>query len=191
MEVTGKLFEESKRIIQTEDMSSYQRLVKYETLNDFLDEQVEKSVRAFTQKKLSRNDAHRSVLLVRLSNNLERLGDVGRKLGDTGKELVDSGSPLTGELSSDFHEVYETFMKNLKLLETKLPVLDSKTVRMMKANEKKMRDQISSKYTKQLKTMQFTEADTEFVELLSVIEAASGKVRDMRKLMEAYSKHRD
>ena len=186
--VVDKLFEESMSLVKTRKTEAYRRVVKYESLNDYLDEQVEKAIRVYSTRKLSREDAVRAVLLVRLSNMLERLGDIGKKLGETGKDLLESGSSLTPELTGDFIEVYDTFRENMHVLAASMPRLNLQTIKKMKGNEKKLRELINKKYKTQLKSLQYTEADTAFIELLSVIESASGKVRDMRKLVESYTK---
>ncbi len=70
---------------------AYQKAGKLELLNDYLDEEIERATFIFSKEALNPVLARRSVLLVRISNELERLGDLSRDLAKVGRNAHRKG----------------------------------------------------------------------------------------------------
>jgi Na+/phosphate symporter len=61
---------------------------KLETLNDFLDDEITKAIVSLSDFKLSKTDAQKTVTLVKVSNTIEQLGDLGNDFSRFLKECI-------------------------------------------------------------------------------------------------------
>jgi len=187
LEVTEKMFAESK-LMFVDGQNARQKILKYESLNDYLDEQIESSLLEFSKNDLSEDEAKKIMLLVRISNTLENLADSDENLIDTWKNMLDSGSRLSPEELDEFIQVYTSFQNNLNALSDGFPSMTQAKKEKMKDNDTALREEINSKYRQHMKRIQTQHGNTMFIELLSILEDSNAKIRRIRKLSETYVK---
>jgi len=72
-------------------------LEKLETLNDFLDEKITEAILQISNRKLTKLEARKSVLLVQISNAIEQLGDLGEDLSKISKDVFEVGASMSYE----------------------------------------------------------------------------------------------
>ncbi len=167
-----------------------QRVAKLETFNDFLDEKIEKALLELSKRKLSAKEAERTVLLVRISNVIEQLGDSGDKLSCFMIDLADSGISLSPESMAELEQIYRKFRDNMLIARESIPKISEKNIKLMRKNDIAFRELINASYKRHLERLhsQKTYAGTSFVEAVSIFEDASSHVREIRKLSELYRK---
>ena len=189
-DVTQGLFDESLGVIKSADEQKANRVAKLEALNDFLDDRIEKALFALSARRLDEKEAERVVLLVRISNAVEQLGDKGRSLGYLAVDVGKTGLYLSPESIVELGGVYEKFRGNVGLVGESLPRVSPKNVSVMRKNDIALRELTNKSYQKHMKRMASEKAyaGSAFVEALSILEAANAKVREVRKLSETYRK---
>ncbi|MFC2162972.1 Na/Pi cotransporter family protein [Candidatus Altiarchaeota archaeon] len=186
LEITDKLYDESILLLNSKKAGDYQKIVKMESLTDFLDEKIEASILELSNRRLDPVEAKRTVLLVRISNALEQFSDKGEDISASVKSMQETGSWLTPESLKDLETVYVKFNDNIRILRKSFPSITKKQSQEMVKNDEKLRTLINSFYDSHLKRLREKHEDGMFVEILSLIEAANSKTREIRKLAELY-----
>ncbi|MFH1404287.1 MAG: Na/Pi cotransporter family protein [Candidatus Altiarchaeota archaeon] len=187
LEVNDKLYDESIILFKSQKDGNYQKILKMESLTDFLDDKIEKSILEFSKRELDPGEAKKIVMLVRISNALEQFGDKGEDISSTIKNMWDTGTMLSPESKKDLENIYDMFNENIRLLRKSFPTITKKESHAMIKNDERLREQINTYYDFHLKRLIEKHEDSMFVELLSLIEAANSKTREIRKLTESYS----
>ena len=188
MEITAELLDESMKTIRTASRENTDRVAKLEALNDFLDEKIESAIHALSTRKLSETDALKTILLVRMSNVVERIGDNGEDISNVSVAIAESGSLLPDEQLMGLEETYALLRRDIGALASSVPMIEEETVKSVKAADKEFWDKISKQYELHLKRLsdENVPADSRFLEALSVMEAVSAKAREIRKLAAMY-----
>jgi phosphate:Na+ symporter len=189
-DVTNQAFDAAMAVFTAEKAArAYQKAGKLELLNDFLDEEVEKATFTVSKRALTGVEAKRTMLLVRISNDLERLGDLSRDLAKVARNAARKGRPLpTGQVEA-IRGIYRIFDGNMQELSKSFPVSTKETISSLRARDIELRRALNLEYTLYLQRIaKINESsDSRYLEVLSIIEAANGKIRDIRKLTEEYS----
>ncbi|MFH1785994.1 MAG: Na/Pi cotransporter family protein [Candidatus Micrarchaeota archaeon] len=190
IDVTLKLFDESIGFLKNNKGRSFQRVTKLEAFNDFLDEKIEQAILKLSGKKLSEKEARKTVLLVRMSNMVEQLGDRADDLAYLSVELNERGGSLSPESMVELDQLYEQFCKNILILRESIPKISLANIKKMRKNDIAFRLLLNVSYQKHLERLylQKAYAGTFFVETLSTLEQANAHVREIRKLSELYRK---
>ena len=187
LELADRLYEESNELLKSDKNADYQRILKMESLVDFLDEKIEGSILELSKRELGQDDALRTVLLVRISNAMEQFGDIAEEISSTIKNMRESGTNLSKGAQIDLKMAYDRFNENIRVLRSSFPFIVDAISARMRENDNVLRQKINSYYDSHLKRLQKSHEDSMFVEILSQIEAANSKTRQIRKLVELYS----
>lgn len=190
MGITLKLFGDSMGYMRTNGSSLFQKISKLESLNDFLDDKIGDALLKMSKRQLSREEAERTVLLVRMSNEIERLGDLGEDLGYLANGMAESGISFSSISGEELAKVYDSFALNASILSESLPEMDAKTKALMRKNDNSFRALVNQGYKNHLERLyrQKAYAGSSYVEAISIIDDANANVREIRKLSELYSK---
>lgn len=156
---------------------------KLEALSDILDESIEKALLELSRRNLSDIEAHKITLLIRISNYIEQLGDIGKDIHKLPRKIrLVSGRKheYLNELVKQFEEALnmtkKTNIKNLKETDEIIVLLD------------KMKPKIAESYSKhieQLKDKTYFSSGL-FVEYSSLIETANKKLKEILRLIQEY-----
>jgi len=189
LDVTASMFEGAMKTIRT-GKDEFQRVEKYESLTDFLNERIDGAILQLSQRKLDEDNARRTVLLTRISNAIEQLADSGEDLGRLSNNMAESGLYLSPQSVKELDDVYQKFMENIKILEESLPSIPEKSVRKIRKNDDTIRELTNVSYKDHIKRLskQKAYAGNIFIDSLSILETANSKVREIRKLSELYRK---
>jgi phosphate:Na+ symporter len=188
-EVTLDLFRASMAYLATGRVADYQMVEKLESLNDYLDGRIEHALRAISARALSDRDATEVVYLVRMSNEIGRLGYLGADLGGFFHRASQNGRTVPATLAGRTQSVYRILEENIVGLGLFFPEILDTTVTELRTRDRELQRAINEQYREHLASLR-TEgdlADSRYLEVLSIIEAANAKVRDLRKLAEQYS----
>ena len=186
--VTKRLFDESVRLLDEPKSGGGQLIPKLGALSDHLDGRVKSSIIDFSGRKLSEREAARTVLLVRISNVLERMGDAGEDFATTLQAAREKRAPPSPKSVQDVKQVYVKFRENLELLDSAFPVMSLKNANKLKRNDRALRELINGKYVEHFTRLQKKEVDASFIELITLVDAANAKIGEVRKLSALYAK---
>ncbi|MFH1685561.1 MAG: Na/Pi cotransporter family protein [Candidatus Micrarchaeota archaeon] len=189
LDVTQTIFDCSIEML-TKGKSNMHRVSKLESLNDFLDDQISIAIATLSKRGLSRKLARRVVLMVRMSNANEQLGDLAKRLALDSEELLESRLVLSRKSISAINITYSKFSSNLKIISQSAPYISVSNRKKIRANDKILRDMITQNYKDHLKRIssQKTYASSVFVDFLAGIESSNAKLREIRKFSEIYSR---
>ncbi|MFH0885238.1 MAG: Na/Pi symporter [Candidatus Micrarchaeota archaeon] len=187
---TESALDESASLFPSPGKPAFQRLLKREALNDYLDERIEKAILQLSQRKLSQREASRTVLLVRMSNALEQLADLAASTGYIANATASRGVPVSAEALAEIGDIHMRLKDDIRLLKAGFPSISDANVVSMRQNEVWMRERINAAYANHLKRLYAGKAyaGSSFVKAMSRLETAHGKLREIRKLCEIYAK---
>ncbi len=187
MEVTHALFEESVGMVLGKKGASLNRAKKLEILTDYLNRKMEAATREVGLRKLTDEEAKRTILLVRMSNVAEQLGDKGQDLAYMVSDMAEKGEYMSPEALVELKEIYEKMSESMRIA-CSMPHIPRKDAKAMENNDASIRALINSAYEKHMSRIKEKEAyaGSFFVEAVSALEGANAKVRELRKLSELY-----
>lgn len=188
-EVTLNLFRAVMTYLATSKEADYQMVERLKNLNSHLDRRIERALRTISARQLSDREANEVVFLVRMSNEIERLGYLGVDLGEFFRRASRNGNGLPADLVQKTESVYRILDENIVGLGRLFPGIQDTTVAELRARDAELQRAINKHYREQLVSLRREGdlGDSRYLEVLSIIEAANAKVRDLRKLAEQYS----
>jgi len=186
---TEAALDESASLFPCMDKAAFNRLLKREALNDYLDDRIEKAIIELSQRNLSQKETSRTVLIARMSNALEQLADLAAATGYIANAAASRGIPVSGEALAEIGDMHMRLKEDIRLLKGDFPSISQSTVASMRQNEIHMRERINAAYANHLKRLYVGKAyaGSSFVKAMSRLETAHGKLREVRKLCEIYS----
>jgi phosphate:Na+ symporter len=185
--VTGRVFDAALALIQDPTPRARRLVEKLEGLNDFLDERIEAALLELSARSLSSGDAAHVLKLVRVSNQLERLGDAGAQVGALADVVEESRARLSVASKSDLHEANAGLQRIFAALEPGFPELTADTAEAAKRHQRALRKIINETYARHVQRMATEERypGAAVVDALSTIESASSQLRELRKQLES------
>jgi phosphate:Na+ symporter len=190
LDITRDLFAASMTYLTSGKETDYQVAIRLENLNDYLDGRIEKAIRTISRRPLSENEAEEATYLIRMSNEIERLGDLGQDLGNFVRKPEANGRLIPAALIGRTEKVYAILDLNITGLAIFFPRILPDTVADLRARDIQLQRMIDAEYRDHLDRLAGENefSDSRYLEILSILEAANAKVRDIRKLAEQYSK---
>lgn len=191
-EVTLDLFRAAMTYLATAKEADYQMVERLKSLNSHLDRRIEQALRTISARSLSDQEATEVVSLVRMSNEIGRLGYLGGDLGNFFRRTARDGDDTRAVLAQEIQGVYRILDDNIVGLGLLFPEIQETTVAELRARDIILQRAINEHYRKQLVNLkrEGNLGDSRYLEVLSIIEAANAKVRDLRKLAEQYSREK-
>lgn len=182
--VTRRLFRTAFELIARPTPAAHRTVDKLESLNDFLDEQIEHALLELSKRDLDVATNERMMLLVRTSNQLEQLGDTTSAIQRAAVSLGEGS--LSMDLRAHFAELGARLDKSFEILSNQFPAVTKESIAALKQNQRELREQINERYREHI---QRAARDPEYVgapvvDLLSLCESASSQLRELRKLLE-------
>jgi phosphate:Na+ symporter len=190
MDTTHDLFEASMAYLTSARETDYQMVVRLENLTDYLDDRIEKAILTISNRALTDREAQEAVYLARMSNEIERLADLGRELGRFTRREAARGRAVPIDLLGRSRTVYELLDRNINGLALFFPRILPDTINDLRSRDIELQRAIDAEYREHLVrlTGESELSDSRYLEILSILEAANAKVRDIRKLAEQYSR---
>jgi len=82
IEITIRIYQKAINMFYHPAKTVEMEIDKLETLNDYLDDEISSAIVELTRKKLTQKNAQQTVSLLKISNTVEQLGDLGRDFSD-------------------------------------------------------------------------------------------------------------
>ena len=186
IENTIKIYQEAIGIYYNSSKQSLMRIQKLESLNDYLDDEITKAIVKLAKKKLSTVDAHSSVLLVKISNTIEQIGDLGQDLSDIFTKMHEIGFAEKNVCIDHLGKIHSEYLELIgELIPLILEPSDEK-VKSIKDRELALTTHIQDHFDIHVKKLQEEDeySGNVFVDAISILELATSKVREIRKILE-------
>jgi phosphate:Na+ symporter len=189
LEVTRDLMDIAFSAIVDGDGQVVRKVGKLERLNDYLDEEIEEAILQLSRRILSEDEAQRTILLVRMSNILERLGDHAEDIGEMAAGLRKRGRFLPEDQVKELGEVYQLLRDNLACIGERLIDVDDGTKARVKQGTVAMNSRINATYRQHISRMREASlsSDSTLLELMTIMESANDKVRELAAMGSEYS----
>lgn len=191
-EVTLDLFRATMAYLATSKEADYQMVDRLKSLNNHLDEKIGQALREISRRQLTDREATEVVFLVRMSNEIGRLGYLGGDLGEFFRRASRNGNGALTIIGEKMESVYRILDENIVGLGRLFPAIEDDTVAELRGRDVELQRAINRHYREQLICLRAEgdAGDSRYLEALSIIEAANAKVRDLRKLAEQYSREK-
>lgn len=189
LDVTKELLDTSFSSLSEGGTKAVQKVAKLESLNDYLDEEIEDAILRMSRRSLLEDEGRRTTLLVRMSNLMERLGDHAEDIGDVATSFRAKGRSVPKEQLEQLALVYDTLKDNLRLLGEDVLHVNEETKAAIKGGTAAMNARINVIYREHLERMKDSSvpSDSTLLELLTIMESANEKVREMASIASDYA----
>jgi len=183
---TINIYEEAITTYYNSDKQNLMKIQKLEALNDYLDDEITKAILHLAKKKLSLMDAKSSVLLVKISNNIEQIGDLGQDLSEVFLRMHSIGVAKKDVCIDQLSSIHSEF---LDLFKEVIPLIlepSEEKLKVMKERELKLTAHIQEHFDDHVTKLQQEDEynGNVLVDAISILELATAKVREIRKLLE-------
>jgi len=189
LEITKELLDTSFSSLSEEGVKAAQKVSKLESLNDYLDEEIEDAILLMSRRSLKEDEGQRTTLLVRMSNLMERLGDHAEDIGDVATSFREKRRAVPKEQLEQMAIVYDTLKNNLELLGEDVLEVNEETKAAIKKGTVAMNAWINFIYSEHLERMKDASipSDSTLLELLTIMESANEKVRELAAIASDYA----
>ncbi len=185
IENTIKLYQKAIFLFYNPSNTTQMEISKYETLNDYLDDEITKSILELTRVKLSPRDAHSTVNLIKISNTIEQLGDLGNDLSEVFLRMHKMGMSSKEVNIEKLTDIYNRLINLFRDIEKNIINSNEKKLAQIKIKEEEITGMINEQFDIHVLRLQ-KDAKYDgniFVDAISIIESSVYKVRSIRKLL--------
>lgn len=158
---------------------------KLETLNDYLDDEITDAIVGLTEKKLSKKNAQQTVSLVKISNTVEQLGDLGKDFSAVFEKMHELNIPKREVDIEALTDIHTKMIDLFKKTEVVIKNPTKKEISELRLLENKISNLIREYFDEHVQKLQ-TENEYQgsvFVDAISIIELSVSKVREIRKIL--------
>ncbi len=184
--VTAKLFEAS--ISLNKEYSNPKKLyvIKLETLNDYLDDEISNTLISLSNRKLSEKYAKKIIRYIKISNTLEQIGDLGK---DYAELFIKLHNDLNKQNIFNVTSLYKVHTETIHILKGINKLIENpshKNIQSQRTLEKNVEKEILNVLKKYIKTISEKGSydSSYFVDALSILELVIAKSRLIRKVVE-------
>ena len=161
---------------------------KYETLNDFLDDEITKALLDIAESKLSKKMAKATIMYMKISNTIEQLGDLGIDLGEIFTRMHKLGISPDEIPINRLTEIFNMLVDLFKSIEGQILKPKEKELIAIKGQEENIYKIINDEFNIHVGKLQEGQDyhGHIFVDAISIIELSVSKLREIRKLLLKY-----
>jgi len=185
IENTIKIYQKALSIFYNPSKLTFMEIHKLETLNDFLDDEITEAIVALSKFKLTEEEAQKTVVLVKISNTIEQLGDLGNDFSKVFERMHTLGVPREDVNVETLTDIYNRLIELFRIIEEAIQGATEEELQSIKAREEEIYAQIRQEFDVHVHKLQ-QEGNYRgniFVDAVSIIELSVSKTRDIRKIL--------
>ncbi len=186
IEITIKIYQKAISMFYNPAKNGEMEVDKLETLNDYLDDEITVAIVDLTKKKLSQNNAQQTVKLIKISNTVEQIGDLGKDFANVFirmHKLNLSKKEVDIEALTDIHNKLIELFKKLEVVIKNPTKRERDLLRLMEIKISKSVKEYFDVHVKKLQSEDNYQGSV-FVDAISIIELSVSKVREIRKMFD-------
>jgi phosphate:Na+ symporter len=183
IEITIKIYQKAISLFYHPSKTVEMEIEKLETLNDYLDDETMSSIVGLTKKKLSEKNAQQTVCLIKVSNTVEQLGDLGKDFSNVFNRMHKLNIPkreVDIEALTDIHNKLIELFKKTEIVIKNPTKRELETLKIMENKTSKLIKEYFDIHVKKLQSEDEYQGAV-FVDAISIIELSVAKVREIRK----------
>ncbi|MBP7820096.1 MAG: Na/Pi cotransporter family protein [Candidatus Methanofastidiosum sp.] len=188
IEITIRIYKKALMLYYNSSQKIVMEIKKFETLNDFLDDEITKALLSTTGNRLSRKLAKASIMYVKVSNTIEQLADLGIDFSKVFIRMhtldVSQDEIPIGKLT----EIFNLLINLFKSIESQINHPKESELLEIKLKEEEIYGIINDEFNIHVRKLQESQTyhGNIFVDAISIIELSVSKVREIRKLLLKY-----
>jgi len=185
IENTIKIYQKALSIFYNPSKLTFMEIHKLETLNDFLDDEITEAIVALSKFKLTEEEAQKTVVLVKISNTIEQLGDLGNDFSKVFERMHTLGVSREDVNVETLTDIYNRLIELFRIIEEAIQGATEEELQSIKLREEEIYAQIRQEFDVHVHKLQ-QEGNYRgniFVDAVSIIELSVSKVRDIRKIL--------
>lgn len=183
--ITSELILTSITTLKSPTRQYIEQSAKLERLNDFLDEKIEQALLELSKQHLSEQEAKEIILLIRISNSIEQLGDLASDISELAGKLNQRGTVFTQYTFNNLEKITEPIILSATQLVNLYSSKKSKIKLITNKHLEKIITDLLSDYIDQLKA-EDNYLGGAFVEVSSILQAMESKIYEVRDLIKDY-----
>jgi phosphate:Na+ symporter len=185
IENTIRIYQKGISIFYNPSGLTVMDIQKLETLNDYLDDEITASIVSLSKYKLTETDAQKTVTLVKVSNTIEQLGDLGTDFSEVFLRMHDLGIQKKDVDIERLTDIHNRLIELFKDIEAVIQNPVEKELLDIKTKEEEIYALIRSEFDIHVNRLQEDDKynGNIFVDAVSIIELSVSKVRDIRKVL--------
>ncbi|MFH0838532.1 MAG: Na/Pi cotransporter family protein [Patescibacteria group bacterium] len=191
LETVFDFYQIAIRSVTNPEKANINAVDKYEVLEDLLDDRIETALLELSRHPLSEKEAKKIILLVRISNLVEQLGDTAKNLGRLPRSGKVSAPSLSPEALSGIENIYTRMNEPFAAIKKEFPRPIAGYTKLVRHLDT-VRPAIArgySQHVKRLKKRQATGGSI-FVESSSLLEDGTDRLKEILKLCQQYARLR-
>ena len=188
IEITIRIYKKALMLYYNSSQKIVMEIKKFETLNDFLDDEITKALLSTTGNRLSRKLAKASIMYVKVSNTIEQLADLGIDFSKVFIRMhtldVSQDEIPIGKLT----EIFNLLINLFKSIAVQINHPKESELLEIKLKEEEIYGIINDEFNIHVRKLQESQTyhGNIFVDAISIIELSVSKVREIRKLLLKY-----
>ncbi|NMA44316.1 MAG: Na/Pi cotransporter family protein [Candidatus Diapherotrites archaeon] len=164
----------------------FSRVTKLVSLGDFINKKIQIFLFDISKRKLGDNSAQKLGIYVRSLSEIKRIQNLASDISNLNQLAIEKNANLARSYVVEFKEIYSLLDKNLEYLSKEYPNISKACFSKMQINDAILREKLTKAYHNQIKEIskESESTDQTFLELLSIIESAASRIRELRKMNE-------
>ena len=185
IENTIKIYQKAISTFYNPSKLTLMEIHKLETLNDYLDDEITEAIVELSKFKLTEKEAQKTVTLVKVSNTIEQLGDLGNDFSRVFERMHDLGIHSKDVDIEKLTDIHNRLIELFRMLEVAVQGVSERELQEIKVKEEDIYAQIRDEFDVHVHKLQEDEKynGSIFVDAVSIIELSVSKARDIRKLL--------
>ena len=185
VENTIKIYQMAISLFYNSSSLTVMNIHKLETLNDYLDDRITESILELSKLKLSPKSAKTIVNLIKISNTIEQLGDLGMDFSEVFKRMHSLGIPYREVDIERLTSIHNRLIDLFRDIEKNIVSTNDKKLAAIKLKEEHIYNMVNEDFDTHVERLQGQDDydGNIFVDAISIIELSVSKVRDIRKLL--------
>jgi phosphate:Na+ symporter len=185
IENTIKIYQKAISTFYNPSKLTSMEIHKLETLNDFLDDEITEAIVSLSKFKLSEKEAQKTVTLVKISNTIEQLGDLGNDFSRVFERMHKLGIQSKDVDIEKLTDIHNRLIELFRMIEVAIQGVSERELQEIKVKEEEIYAQIRDEFDAHVHKLQEEERynGSIFVDAVSIIELSVSKARDIRKLL--------
>lgn len=186
VDITLKMFDKIiESLYNSTNEQTLQLILKYESLNDFLDKKIEYALLVLSKKKLSKREVDKIAILVQVSIDIEQLGDIFKDFNYVHTENKSLASKTHNLFSKDYSQIRSI----LADIRQDMPNIGAKNAKLILKQIKQEKNQIRAHFKLHLKEVQLADGlSSVYIKHSSLLENTLDKMTDFVFLLREYEK---
>lgn len=167
----------------------FSKVAKLVSLNEFITKKIQIALFDLSKRKLGEKDAEKLGVYVRALNEIKRIQNWANDVNTISQLSQEKKANIQKSYVLELKEIYSYLDKNIQTISKEFPKINKKSIEEMRKNDAIMRQKLTLAYKNQLVEIakESESTDGTFLELLSIIESAATRTRELRKMIEQTS----